>query len=573
MPSTDLRIKTCFRYTLLLCILVVSVLLCAQTATAQLQPQPTAATLRQFQISFSATAHAEPITGRVYIIVARRNYPEPRLQVGNWTDQTEFFGADIAQLKPGETATIDTTTPGYPLRSLADLPDDDYYVQALINVYTKFQRSDGHTLWLHMDQWEGQQFNRSPGNLYSEVRLVRLSRTSGYNIELQATQVIPPIQQPQDTRWVKHVKIHSKLLSQFWGQPIYLGATVLLPKDYERYPNTRYPVIYEQGHFTLSAPVRMLPDTDDFAPVHDPMGRANFEQWAGEDFPRLIAVTFQHPTPFFDDSYAVNSANNGPYGDAIMQELIPYIEEHFRIIREPWARVLTGGSTGGWESLALQIYHPEFFGGTWSISPDPIDFRHDQLVNIYEDESAFIAPGFQYVPRERPLMRTLAGQVVETVRQMGQLEQVLGSHGRSGQQVEAWDATYGPVGEDGYPKPLWDKSTGKIDPAVAAYARDHGYDLRQYVQQNWSTIGPQLAGKIHIYCGDMDNYYLNLAVYDMETMLNRTSDPAAEAEFRYGRPLKGHGWSPYSMPQLIRVMAEHIARHAPAGADTKSWRY
>jgi hypothetical protein len=268
----------------------------------------------------------------------------------------------------------------------------------------------------------------------------------------------------------------------------------------------------------------------------------------------------------------VNSANNGPYGDALMTELIPYLEENFRIIRQPYARVLSGGSTGGWESLALQVFHPEFFGGTWTFFPDPVDFTRYQMVDIYNDNNAFLAPGYDAPVPERPMERTSEGQVDVTMRQMSQLEEVLGSHGRSGQQFEAWEAVYGPIGTDGYPKPLWDKLSGKIDPQVAVYMRDHGYDLRYYLDKNWATVGPQLVGKLHLYCGDMDNYYLNLAVYKLEDFLQRTANPAYGGSFEYGRPMKGHGWSPLNQAELLRVMADSIDKNAPADAD-KSWKY
>lgn len=301
-------------------------------------------------------------------------------------------------------------------------------------------------------------------------------------------------------------------------------------------------------------------------------GSAFYKQWISAGFPRMIAVTFQHPTVYFDDSYAVNSANNGPYGDAIMKELVPYLEEHFRIIRQPYARVLTGGSTGGWESLALQVYHPEFFGGAWTFFPDPVDFTRYQLVDIYNDNNAFLVPGYDPPIPERPLERTEEGQVVVTMRQLSQLEEVVGSRGRSAQQLEAWEAVYGPVGADGYPKPLWDKSSGRIDPQVAAYMRDHGYDLRYYLEQNWTKIGPQLVGKLHLYCGDMDNFYLNLAVYKLEDFLKNTSNPAYGGLFIYGRPMKGHGWHPMNQAQLVQMMAEHITKNAPAGTDS-GWKY
>jgi hypothetical protein len=149
---------------------------------------------------------------------------------------------------------------------------------------------------------------------------------------------------------------------------------------------------------------------------------------------------------------------------------------------------------------------------------------------------------------------------------------VLGSHGRSGQQLEAWEAVYGPVGVDGYPRPLWDKQSGRIDQQVALYMRDHGYDLRYYLEQNWPRIGQQLVGKIHMYCGDMDNFYLNLAVYRLEDFLRTTSNPFYGGTFEYGRPMKGHGWTPLNQAELVGVMADYITKHAPAGADN-SWKY
>lgn len=529
-------------------------------------------------ISFKITLPAsqpQPITGRLFVIIARANDPEPRLQVGSWRSRTEMLAIDVQDLQPGQAATEDALTLGYPFKSVRELPAGDYYVQGLLNVYTRFQRSDGNTIWAHMDQWEGQQFNKSPGNLFTDAGHFHLDPLTGYEIRLSLDHKIPTPLPPGDTQYVKHIKIQSKLLTQFWGQPIYLGATVLLPEGYETHPSAHYPVLYEQGHFNLRAPLGFATEQ---SPADLPLreGRISgpdlYKRWTAAGFPRMIAVTFQHPTVFFDDSYAVNSANNGPYGDAIMNELIPYVEEHFRIIRQPYARVLSGGSTGGWESLALQVYHPDFFGGTWTFFPDPVDFSRYGIVDIYNDVSAFLAPGYDQPIPERPAARTPEGQVDVTMRQMSQLEEVLGSHGRSGGQFEAWEAVYGPVGADGYPKPLWDKTTGKIDVTVANYMREHGYDLKDYLQNNWQTIGPKLVGKLHLYCGDMDHFYLNLAVYKLEDTLNRVSNPRFGGSFEYGRPMKGHGWTPLNQAQLLTVMANHITLNAPAGAD-KSWKY
>jgi hypothetical protein len=514
----------------------------------------------KFEVSFPAAAHAGPVTGRVFVALSRSETPEPIEQAGGWNGQAPFFGADVDALPPGRAAVLDGRTPGYPARSLKDIPAGEYYVQALVNVYTEFHRADGHTIWAHMDQWEGQQFNRSPGNLKSAVRRIRLDPAAGYDIKLELNKVIPPVEVPPDTAWVKRVKIQSPLLTKFWGHPMYLGATVLLPKDYDRHPGQDYPAIYIQGHFGLRAPFGFSETEDGGRSRGGETGHQFYRQWNSDGFPRMIAVTFQHPAPYFDDSYAVNSANNGPYGDALLTELVPYLEQHFRLRRDPRARVLTGGSTGGWESLALEVYHPDFFGGTWTLYPDPIDFRRYQLVNIYEDPNAFQVPGFEYQVPERPMTRTAEGQVTVTMREMSRLEDVLGSHGRSCQQFEAWEAAYGPVGPDGYPRPLWDKQTGTIDRTVANYMRDHGYDLTYYLRHNWSKIGPRLNGKLHIYVGDMDNYYLNLAVYMLEDFLKTAG---AGAVFEYGRPMKGHGWQPMTNTDLVKMMAAEIAGGAP----------
>ena len=466
---------------------------------------------------------------------------------------------------------IDAATLGFPVESLSRLPAGDYYVQALVNVYTEFRRADGHVVWAHMDQWEGQRWNQSPGNLVSDVQRVHLDPAAGFNVALALSRKLPPVTVPPDTAWVKRVKIQSKLLSDFWGRPIFLGATVLLPNGWNEDTARRYPAIYIQGHFGLNAPFGFT----DQPPAEGrtggpPAARAGaresgyefYQAWTSDAFPRMVAVTFQHPTPYYDDSYAVNSANNGPYGDALTKELIPYLEERFHISHSPRDRVLTGGSTGGWEALALQVFHPTFFNGAWVFYPDPVDFRRYQLSNIYEDANAFEVPAGDWAMLQRPLSRDSAGQVTLTMREMSRLEAVLGSRVRSGQQLAAWEAAYGPVGPDGYPRPLWDPRTGAIDKEVAAHMRDHGFDLSHNIRTNWPSLGRDLTGKIHVYVGDMDNYYLNLAVYLLEDMMKELANPPANATFEYGRPMKGHGWQPMSNADLVRMMDARV--RAPA---------
>jgi len=489
-----------------------------------------------FEVSLPASAQQQSITGRVLLMLSRKNEPEVRLQVG-WINSPPVFGVDVQHLEPGQAAVIGGDIAGYPLRSLSDIPPGDYYVQALLNVYTEFHRADGHVIWAHNDQWEGQRFNRSPGNRYSKVQKLHLDPAESGTIKLSLTEVIPALPVPADTPWIKHIKIQSKLLTAFWGRPMYLGAVVLLPRDYASHPDAFYPVIYKQGHFSQYGPFDFRTDnpaeTAQARQEREDLGYETgyefYRSWSSDHFPRMIVVTLLHPTPYYDDSYAVNSANTGPYGDAIMTELIPYLEQQFRILGEPYARVLTGGSTGGWEALALQVYHPAFFGGAWVFYPDPIDFRRYDLVNIYDDTSAFVDEGrrvseadrLEWLRPERFIMRGANGQPLITVRDFSQLEAVLGSRSRSGEFLANWQAVYGPVGKDGYPQPLWDTQTGRIDADVARYMRDHGYDLRDYTQKNWPTIGRDLVGKLHFYCGDMDNFYLNLPVYSWKISSRR----------------------------------------------------
>ena len=539
----------------------------------------------RIEVGYAAGVHDGPLTGRLFLAVSPTADPEPRIAAYNSARQRDgrvpFFAADVAGVDPGETMVIDAAADGYPYARLGELPPGDYWVQALVHVYTEYHRQDGHVIRAPQDQWEGQRWAFSPGNLVSVPRRVRLDPASDTPIRLELADVIPPIDVPPDTGWVRRVKIRSRILSEWWGHPMYLGAVVLLPRGYDENPGLRYPVVFEADHFGLEPAFGFTTEPPSGGPglfaqmVRESGGMResgyDFQRaWTGDDFPRVIAVTIQHPTPFFDDPYGVNSANNGPYGDAIHQELIPYLEERFRMIGEPYARVITGGSTGGWISLAWQVRHPTFYGGTWTFYPDSVDFRRYQLIDIYEDASAFLVPGAAPGAPERMFQRTIEGQPVGSVRQLSQLERAQGSRGRSGGQIDAWNAAYGPVGDDGYPRRLWDLETGAIDREVAHYMRGNGYDLRHYLEENWSRIGPDLAGKIRIYNPEMDQFYLPYAVYLLEEFLEGTTDPPYGGEVVHGRPMKGHLWSPFTNAELVRRMADHVAANTPAGAS-RAW--
>ena len=430
---------------------------CAPTRRDALDEGGVSSRLR-IEVSYSAGLVPGPLTGRLFLGLSPSADPEPRIAAYNSARQRDgrvpFFAADVADVEPGETMVIDAAADGYPYARLGELPPGDYWVQALLHVYTEYHRQDGHVVWAPQDQWEGQRWAFSPGNLISAPQRVRVDPGSDTPIQLELTGEIPPIETPPDTEWVRRVKMQSRILSDWWGHPMSLGAVVLLPRGYDENPEMRYPVVFEADHFKLEPAFGFTTEPPSgglqlFAQMMRESGGMresgyDFQRaWTGDDFPRLIAVTIQHPTPFFDDSYGLNSANNGPYGDAIHQELIPYLEENFRMIGEPYARVLTGGSTGGWISLASQIHYPTFYGGTWTFYPDPVDFRRYQLIDIYRDESAFLVPDAVPGAPERMFQRTIEGQPVGSVRQLSQLERAQGSRGRSGGQIDAWNAAYG----------------------------------------------------------------------------------------------------------------------------------
>ena len=549
-----------------------------------------------FSVSFPASQSQQPLDGRVLLVLAKTNSPEPRQQVSDGVETAQLFGIDVNGLKPGQTAVIDAGTFGYPKHSLKELPAGDYYVQAVLHKYETFKRKDGHTVKLPMDRGEGQNWRTAPGNLFSKPQKISLKAGANQSFAVVVDQENPAISPPKDTKFIKHIKIQSKRLTEFWGRPMYLGVNVLLPAGFDEHPEARYPLCIFHGHFPADfsgfseTPPPANMDTTDYIERFHIHGYKKivaqeaydfYKKWTSKDFPRMLIVEIQHANPYYDDSYAVNSENLGPYGDAIMYELLPEIEKRFRGIGQGWARFTYGGSTGGWEALAAQVFYPDEFNGCFAACPDPIAFDAYTVFNLYKDKNAYYAEGpFRRTPR--PGQRNYLGQVKCTLEETNLRELALGTHSRSGDQFDIWEAVYSPVGSDGYPKRIWDKRTGEIDPTVATYWREH-FDLLHILRRDWKTLGSKVTGKIHIYCGDMDNYYLNNAVYLMEDFLKSVQNPSAKSEVAYGDRAE-HCWNgdptqPNYISRLryntmyIDKILKRIETNHPAGADLKSWRY
>jgi hypothetical protein len=530
----------------------------------------------RFEVAMPDKLSGGSITGRLIVAVSTKEEPEPRQTIG--LVGAAIFGVDVEQLKAGAVAVVDEKAESYPLQNLKDLAPGDYFVQAVMIRYDEVHRSDGRVLWVPT-QHQRIPFHMLPGNPYSKVQKLHVDAGGGASAKLELTEVIPPTEPPKDTPWIRHVRIQSKLLTKFWGTPIYLSANVLVPKGFDEHPKAQYPAVYAMSHGP--EPYSFDPD-----PTHDTedgrkaahatnvqTGYEFYQTWISDGYPRFVAIAMEQSSPYFLEAYSVDSVNNGPYGQAITQELIPYLEKKFRLIAQPYGRIVQGASTGGWEALAMQLHYPDYFGGAWVFNPDPIDFTHYQQMNIYKDDNAFAVQMSPFQSTERPFRRTVEGQVTHTFRQLAQLEAVMGSKGRSGYQLDGWQSVHGPVGPDGYSALLFDKHTGKIDRTVAEYMREHGYDLTEFTRRNWSTLGPKLMGKLNFFSGEMDNFYLNLAVYDYQAMLKETSNPHYEARFEFGRPKQGHSWHLTDFSQMIREMAEHVKKTAPADAETSQWSY
>ncbi len=549
----------------------------------------------RFGISFTEEQSKEALDGRMLLMISTNDSQEPRFQISDGPKTQQIFGINVDGLKPGELALFDGSVFGYPLKSIAEIPPGEYWVQALLHRYETFHRADGYTVKLPMDRGEGQHWNRAPGNLFCTPKKLRIDPQSNEMIEIVLDQKIPPIPDPEITKYIKHVKIKSALLTEFWGRPMHLGAHILLPEGFDKHPDARYPLVIFHGHFPYTfSGFREIPPDPNLKPTYSERFHWEgynktvqeynykfFQEWTGPDFPRVLIIVIQHANPYYDDSYAVNSENLGPYGDAITYELIPYIEKKFHGLGKGWSRFLYGGSTGGWEALAVQIFYPNEYNGCYAACPDPIDFRAYTIVNIYEHKNAYYDEG-NWKRILRPGKRNYLGEINCTLAETNFRELVLGTHSRSGDQWDIWQAVYSPVGKDGYPKPIWDKKTGVINHNVAEYWREN-YDLRYILERDWKTLGPKLKGKIHIYCGDMDNYYLNNAVYLMEDFLESTTDPYYEGEVDYGDRAE-HCWNgdqklPNAISRLryhqmfIPKIVERIIKTAPPGADTTSWRY
>lgn len=532
--------------------------------------------------------------GRVLVVMTPDGGTAPIAQVKADFDGAQVFGVNVEGLKAGGSVLVGTGVLGFPAADLRAVPKGEYFVQGVLHRYRTYTLGNGKVVKLPEARGAGQDWRREPGNVLSRPVKVSFDPARAGEIRVSLSEVLPAIAEPKDTEFVRHFKVRSARLSAFWGTDVFIRGHVLVPKGFDAHPEARYPLAVFHGHFPDDfGGFRTTPPDADLTCVPQPRFGEHcynrteqqeaydfYRKWVSDDFPRFLIVEIDHSNPYYDDSYAVNSANLGPYGDAIMREFIPELERRYRGIGAGWARFAYGGSTGGWEALAVQVFYPDEFNGAFAACPDPIDFRQMMTTNLYEDRNAYWREG-PFGRVARPGKRDYLGHLSYTAEDENRLELVLGDRSRSGAQWDIWEAVFSPMGADGYPQRIWDKRTGVIDRQVAAHWREN-FDLRHIMARDWKALGPKLAGKVNIYVGDMDNFYLNNAVYLTEDFLRRAA-PAFGGEVTYGDRAE-HCWNgdpalPNAVSRLryntmyVEKMVKRMEATAPKGADLRSWRY
>lgn len=582
------------------------------------------------ELSPSLSPKIKSVLGRLVLYAAPTESPEPRTRCSDDQDTAQAFGVDVQGAKPGDIITVDESVFGYPRPSLADLKGRELYFQAEIRPYRYYNRSDvAEPLLLPTTcvnpSGQNGAYPSPVGTVYSAtVRGTLASGLNGPSLRLTIDKIVEPAPSAgcsgtgADTDYIKTFNMVSPILSKFWGREVKLQACVLLPFGFNEHPEARYPLVIAHGHysptwfaggsFRESPP---SPNATGYARVDEEYGYYLYRNWTEPkglfNGARMLVITINHPVPFFDDSYAVDSANVGPYGTAIIRELIPAVEKEYRGIGQGWARGVFGGSTGGWESLATQVFYPEEFNSAFAACPDPVAFTSYTTVNIYDESNAYyydaafkrtarpgvrdsysgqtVIPGTSTVTYGHPY-----GQTSATVEEMNHRELVLGPKSRSCGQWDIWEAVFSQKADDGYPARIWDKKSGEINKTVAAYWREN-FDLTHIMKRDWKTLGPKLEGKLHVFVGGSDTYFLTDAVMDLQDFLESTKKPYYNGSVTIGvHDGRGfehcfNGYSPDGsappngisrniyLQKFVPVMAKRFSATAPEGANMEWHRY
>jgi enterochelin esterase-like enzyme len=509
----------------------VAVLVCTVSILAQAQQTKSPQHLL-FHVTLGSQFH-QPVSGRMLLFVSPGS-GEKAVDMSMMAPTKVYIaGKEISHLLPGETVDIDADDGAFP-GPLFQAAPGDYEAQVVLDV-------------AHTYNYAG----RQPGDLISDVvALPRWNPQTEPTITMTLTSTVPEppdalAHMPDVQGALQRVDFSSPILSKFWGRNIHMKAWVLLPPGYSSHPREKYPTVY----FTHGFGGSMDEMRARFAPVL-------YQKMKSGKMPKMIWVLLDESSPTGTHEFA-DGVNNGPWGTALTTELIPYLEEHYRMDAKVSGRFLQGHSSGGWATLWLQTTYPKIFGGTWSTSPDPSDFHAFSTIDLY-------AAGANMYRRadgtQQPIIR-MHGTVVATMEQMAHLETVLGDYGG---QIGSFEWVFSPRGPDGRPLPMFSRATGAVDPDVIAYWGAH-YDIARQIQSHWTTLAPDLRGKIHLYVGTEDTFYLNNAALRLQSLLDRLNGHA-QFTFIPGRThfdLYRQGSDSYALFDQIAAQMYTIARPAP----------
>lgn len=522
---------------------------------ASLLAQPT------FEVSFDPAARADPATGRLVIYLIRDG---ARVEPGQapadgpfWDDPQPMFGVDVTGLAPNLPALVGDGAAAFPGPPSA-LPPGRYRAQAVLDLHRD------HSNW-----------RREPGNLFSEVASFELAPAAGpVRIPLKLTAAVKPAQ--HDMPGVELFEVRSAILSEFAGREVMLRAGVILPSDYD--PQHSYAAIYEIPGFGED-------HTAAWTPLHPYRARLGDSPWIS--IRRSAFYIYLDPESGNGHTLFADSANNGPRGRALVEELIPALEAKYKLAAKPEARLLRGHSSGGWSTLWLALTYPETFGACWSSAPDPVDFRRFQLPDIYHDESMYQVGSFETVtppldrfatspsflfesavpdgPRDIASTRA-GGKPVMSIRTENAIEEVLGPDNTSGQQWDSWQAVFGPRNPRGNPAALYDPASGRLDRSIAEAYRP--FDLAERLRADPGRVGLLFHQRIRLVVGDQDTFFLNEAVASLKPDIERLSF-FHYPEGRHGYikivPGRDHGtvFASREVQDFPAQMLDHLSRAGP----------
>jgi S-formylglutathione hydrolase FrmB len=477
----DLRLRASgakFAALLLLCLF--------GSAEAQAQPSPIPVQHTFFHV-FLDRSFSKQVSGRLLLFVAKPSSDASQVDIDMMLPGSVYVAAkEVPHLAPGESVDIDADEIVFP-SLLSKAAAGNYRVQAVLDQYHSYNYN-----------------SRAPGDLLSVPVSVDLPFSASPTLTLSQVVPEPPdplAQRPDVSSALKPLDFVSPVLTVFWGREIHMRAWVLLPPGYDSHPNDRYPTVYFTHGFGGS-----------LQGIRSRYAAVLYDRMKQGKMPEMIWVLLDESSPTGTHEFA-DSVNNGPWGTALTTELIPYIESNYRMDARVSGRFLQGHSSGGWATLWLQTHYPKVFGGTWSTSPDPSDFHFFSTIDLYAPHANFYRgpDGTQ-----NPIIRD-HGQPRASMQQLAGLESVLGDYGG---QLASFEWVFSPRGPDGRPQPLFNRVTGEIDPDVAAYWRSH-YDIVEYLNANWTLIGSELRGKIHLTVGTDDTFYLDGAAHSLESALKR----------------------------------------------------